>query len=121
MRYIDASYTILQLRLTTTSFLQSLTPSNPAPLDYVTPAFPSLYWPVPVNGVQANYLYHSTDIWRFTVVWTLVFFGAVHLAASGYAMVIQPRNWKVIWIAPLVYAAIGGLEAFIAGSVVGGL
>jgi Putative transmembrane protein 170 len=112
----------LYLLMNTSSFLRSLTPSNPAtPLDYVTPPFPSLYWPFPIKGGQANYLYHSTDIWRFTVVWTLLFFGAVHVAASGYAMVVQPKNWKVIWIAPLVFAVIGGIEAFIAGSVVGGL
>ncbi|KAF2423094.1 integral membrane protein [Tothia fuscella] len=99
----------------------SLTPSNPAPLDYVTPSFPSLYWPFPVSGPQATYLYHATDIWRFTVLWTLLFYAAVHLAAAGYAIIVQWKNWKVIWIVPVVYVVIGGIEAFLAGSVVGGL
>jgi len=36
-------------------------------------------------------------------------------------MAVQWKNWKMIWIAPLVFAVIGGIEAFIAGSVVGGL
>jgi hypothetical protein len=103
------------------SFLQSLTPQNPTPPDYVTPPFPSLYWPLPINGGQENYLYRSIDIWRFTVIWTLVFYGAVHISASSYAVAVQWKNWKVIWIAPLVYAVIGGIIAFIAGSVVGGL
>lgn len=43
------------------------------------------------------------------------------MAAAGYAMVMQWRSWKVIWIVPVIYTVIGGLEAFIAGSIVGGL
>jgi len=54
-------------------------------------------------------------------VWTLVDFGAVHIATSGYAMAVQWKNWKVIWIAPIIYIIIGGIEAVIAGSIVGGL
>jgi hypothetical protein len=107
--------------LTAASFLQSLTPTNPAPPDYVTPPFPALYFPFPIRGPQENYLYHATDIWRFTVLWTLLFFAAVHVAAAGYAIIVQWKNWKLIWIVPIVYAVIGGLEAFVAGSVVGGL
>jgi hypothetical protein len=90
-------------------------------LDYVTPSFPSLYWPFPIRGGQDSYLYDTTDIWRFTVLWTLLFYAAVHLAVASYAMVIQWKNWKVIWTVPLVYAVIGGSEAFIAGSITGGL
>ncbi|QDS74906.1 hypothetical protein FKW77_003993 [Venturia effusa] len=104
-----------------TSILRSLTPINPAPRDYVVPAFPSLYWPFPLRSGQANYLYHATDIWRFTVLWTLLFYGAVHLSVAVYAMIIGRKNWKVIWIVPIVYVVIGGTEAIIAGSIVGGL
>ena len=43
------------------------------------------------------------------------------MAAAGYACVIQYRNWKVIWVVPIVYLIIGGIEALIAGNVVGGL
>lgn len=90
-------------------------------LDYVTPTFPSLYWPFPIRGGQASYLYNTTDIWRFTILWTLLFYAAVHLAVAGYAVLIQWRNWKVIWMVPLVYALIGGSVAFVAGSITGGL
>ena len=45
----------------------------------------------------------------------------MHLAGSLYAVVIQWRNWKVIWITPIVFVVGGGVEAFIAGSCVGGL
>ncbi|TID14545.1 integral membrane protein [Venturia nashicola] len=103
------------------SILRSLTPVNPAPRDYVVPPFPGLYWPFPLRSGRASYLYHATDIWRFTVLWTLLFYGAVHLSAAGYAMIIGRKNWKVIWIVPVVYVLIGGTEAVIAGSIVGGL
>ncbi|KAJ9665774.1 hypothetical protein H2201_004082 [Coniosporium apollinis] len=95
--------------------------TDPAPADYVRPLFPSLYWPFPVGGDQANYLYYAYDIWRFTLTWTLIFFGAVHLATSGYAVAMQWRSWKIIWIVPIIYAVVGGIEAVVAGSVVGGL
>ncbi|KAK8253442.1 hypothetical protein IWZ00DRAFT_567988 [Phyllosticta capitalensis] len=94
---------------------------NSVPRDYTTPPFPSLYWPFPVRGHQAYYLYDAGDIWRFTLTWTLLFFGAVHLATSAYAVIVQWRNWEVIWIVPVIYCVIGGIEAVIAGSIVGGL
>lgn len=60
-------------------------------------------------------------MWRFTLYWTLIFVGGVHLAAAGYACIMQYQNWKIIWIVPIIYAVIGGIEAVIAGNVVGGL
>jgi hypothetical protein len=36
-------------------------------------------------------------------------------------MMIQWRNWKLIWITPVVFGLVGGIEALIAGSVVGGV
>jgi len=48
-------------------------------------------------------------------------YAAIHIATSFYACVIQWRNWKVIWITPFLFLLVGGLEALIAGSVVGGL
>lgn len=106
-------------QLTPPSFIQRV--GSAAPPGYSTPDFPSLYWPIPLKQSKPYYLYDPTDIWRFTVVWTLLFYGAVHLVVAGWSCVIQWRNWKVIWLVPVIYAAIGGLEAIIAGSVVGGL
>jgi len=34
---------------------------------------------------------------------------------------MQWRNWKVIWVAPVLFTVVGGIEAVIAGNVVGGL
>jgi len=108
--------------------INTLTPQNPAPPDYTVPPFPSLYWPFPVrNGFSANayYLYRAADIWRFTVVWTLLFLGTLHIATSSYAVVILGRstskNWRIVWVVVLIYCLVAGLEGLLAGSIVGGL
>ncbi|KAF2481725.1 hypothetical protein BDY17DRAFT_317476 [Neohortaea acidophila] len=94
---------------------------DPQPLSYSPPPFPSLYWPFPVDGQQVVYLYDAETIWRFTLYWTLICVVGVHIAAAGYACMIQWRNWKVIWAVPVLYTVVGGIEAVIAGNVVGGL
>ena len=91
------------------------------PRDYVTPSFPSLYWPFPINGVQASYLYRISDVWRFTTLWTLIVFGALYGPASIYAVLMNLRAWKMIWIVPILFIVIGGVEAVMAGSIVGAL
>ena len=93
----------------------------PRPLSYTPQKFPSLYWPFPVSGTQTVYLYDAWTMFRFTLLWTLVDVIGIHLIAAMYAMAIQWRNWKLIWIAPVVFGIIGGIEALIAGSVVGGV
>jgi len=60
-------------------------------------------------------------MFRFTLLWTLIDVIGIHLIAAMYAMMIQWRNWKLIWITPVVFALVGGVEALIAGSVVGGV
>ncbi|KAF8419650.1 hypothetical protein EV426DRAFT_700795 [Tirmania nivea] len=42
------------------------------PLNYHRPSFPSLYWPINPLPSQTHYLYYPTDIWRFTLFWTLI-------------------------------------------------
>ena len=94
---------------------------DPKPLSYNPPPFPSLYWPFPVSGTQTAYLYDAHSMWLFTLYWTLICVVGVHMCAAGYACMIQYKNWKVIWVVPIVYVIIGGIEAVIAGNVVGGL
>lgn len=118
------------------------------PENYKTPSFPSLYWLIgPDNLVQPRYLYHVRDIWRFTLFWTIIIFEAVHLLAGTYAVVIvwwggrdRPKRkgkentegkefkrvgaeslkkFKVLWVVPVVYGIVAGVEAVLAGSVVG--
>ncbi|KAF2015509.1 hypothetical protein BU24DRAFT_179696 [Aaosphaeria arxii CBS 175.79] len=101
------------------SFIQRV--DSAVPLGYQTPGFPSLYWPLPVSATSPYYLYHPSDIWRFTTLWTVLFFGGVHLVVSAWACMVQWRNWKLIWITPIFYVVVGGIEGIIAGSIVGGL
>ncbi|KAF5871475.1 uncharacterized protein Bfra_007993 [Botrytis fragariae] len=96
---------------------------NPAPLDYSTPPFPSLYWPLHAKPGVPNYLYYAHDIWRFTLLWTLIMYGITHIAAAACAVVMQSGKgknaWQYAWIIPLVYALVGGITALLAGSLVG--
>lgn len=93
--------------------------SQPLPAGYSTPPFPSLYWFVNGKADQPQYLYHLSDIWRFTLFWTIIIFELSHVAASGYAITVQRQNWKIMWIVPLVYMVSAGIEAVLAGTVVG--
>ena len=93
--------------------------SNRIPINYQTPSFPSLYDPLPAHHKQAYYLYYTRDIWRFTLYWTLIFYAATHLTVAGCVSLTHCRNWSVIWLVPLVYSFIAGLEGLLAGSIVG--
>jgi Putative transmembrane protein 170 len=93
--------------------------SNQAPLDYTVPSFPSLYIPIFGNAQGQNYLYHLTDVWRFTLFWTLILYGGVHFLVAGFAVAVQWRNWRTMWTVPVVYMLVAILEALLAGSLVG--
>ncbi|KAF1847516.1 uncharacterized protein K460DRAFT_374566 [Cucurbitaria berberidis CBS 394.84] len=92
-----------------------------APLGYTTPPFPSLYWPLPRNTARSFYLYNPDDILRFTIFWTLLLVGGIHLITALWACIIQWRNWKLVWIAPVMFVLVGGIEALISGTIIGGL
>jgi hypothetical protein len=96
---------------------------NPAPLGYKTPPFPSLYWPYNARPGEANYLYFTYDIWRHTLLWTLITFAVCHLTVAAWAVAMQlgknKNAWKYVWIIPLVYALLAGIEALMAGSITG--
>lgn len=121
--------------------------TTPIPENYETPSFPSLYWLVgPASLVQPKFLYHVRDIWRFTLFWTIIIFEAVHLLAAAYAVVIvwwggrsrlkdgkgstdgkaskrggeeSLEQVRLLWMVPVVYGVVAGVEAVLAGSVVG--
>jgi hypothetical protein len=46
-----------------------------------------------------------------------------HLVVAAFAMLMQlgkgKRAWQYVWIIPLFYAVISGIEAILAGSIVG--
>ncbi|KAL1891669.1 hypothetical protein Cpir12675_004855 [Ceratocystis pirilliformis] len=93
------------------------------PLDYKCPDFPGLTWHVldyPVTWQHS--LYYMKDIWRFTVIWTLILFVSFHAGAALLAWIMHGSKrtaWKYMWAVPLVYCAVAAAQAVIAGSVVG--
>lgn len=99
-----------------------MTSSNPtsatAP-SATTPPFPSLYWPPKIDSDERHYLYHTRDVWRFTFFWTLLIFEGTHVVVSLYALAVQWRNWKLMIGVGLLYMLVAGVEAVLAGSVVG--
>lgn len=95
--------------------------TNRVPVDYEVPPFPSLYNPLPPGRYEAYYLYYTEDIWRFTLYWSFIFYAATHATVAACAMAMQCRNWRIFWALPIIYLVIGGLEAFLAGSIVGGV
>jgi len=66
---------------------------------------------------EHKFLYYSDDIWRFTLFWTLVLYAGFHLASGMYAFFMMPS--KMSLGIPLVFAIVGGIEATMAGSIVG--
>jgi hypothetical protein len=50
-----------------------------------------------------------------------LFYAAVHAVVCGYAIAVQKHNWKAIWVVPIVYSLVGGVEAVVSGSIVGAL
>ncbi|KAB8201965.1 integral membrane protein [Aspergillus bombycis] len=92
---------------------------NRVPINYQTPAFPSLYDPFPRPNAAVYYLYYTRDIWRFTLYWTLIFYLASHLSVAAWALAMQGRSWRICIAIPLVYGIIAGLEALLAGSIIG--
>lgn len=115
----------------------SRTVTTRLPPDYARPSFPSLYWPLNPSPDDPQYLYYQSDIWRFTLYWTLLTYAAVHLSASLWAVLMQLRSalatktkplgepnrirqtliW--VWMIPAVYLFVAGIEAVFAGSAVG--
>lgn len=122
--------------------------TTPVPTSYKCPPFPSLYWLIgPPTVVQPAYIYGIRDSWRFTLYWTIIVFEAAHLLVAIYAVAMVwwgGREKRVkggmgrkgrgkgkdklgrilsrisgMWAVPIVYGIVAGIEALLAGSVVG--
>jgi hypothetical protein len=84
------------------------------------PSFPSLHFPdANNNAFHLSFLYYTSDVWRFTVLWTLIFYGAFHFCAASLA-VFMHRKFVIggTWIL-LAYGVVAGIEALISGSITG--
>ncbi|GAB0135897.1 hypothetical protein EsDP_00004219 [Epichloe bromicola] len=98
-------------------------PGDPPP-NYETPSFPSLN----IRTLQDRTpnrtytLYHISDVWQFTVLWTLITYTAFHFGVVFVALFnhgLKKSSWRFLWAVPITYLFIAGIEAIIAGSVVG--
>lgn len=110
--------------------MQSLTSSSsritrrddPLPPGYETPPFPSLHWPPQTEQWS---LYYLKDMWRFTLIWTVIIYGIFHLGVAAIALLMQvgrrKSRWKYLWTLPFFYAFVAAIEALFAGSVVGAM
>lgn len=97
---------------------------NGPPDRYSTPPFPSL-------NVQTTYdrtlrkiytLFYVKDVWRYTVLWTIIVYVLFHVAAVIIALSTHGRRistWRYLWVLPIVYIFIAGLQAVVTGSIVG--
>lgn len=98
-------------------------PESP-PKGYHTPPFPSLNVKTLYDTTPEKIytLYHVQDVWRFTVLWTLIVYALFHLGAGLIAFITHGPNhstWKYLWAVPVVYLSIAGVEALLSGSVTG--
>jgi len=66
---------------------------------------------------EPHFLYYSGDVWRFPLLWTLALYAGFHLASGVYAFFMIPS--KMSLGIPVVFAIVGGIEATMAGSIVG--
>ncbi|KAK5267213.1 hypothetical protein LTR96_007246 [Exophiala xenobiotica] len=121
------------------------------PRSYVSPEFPSLYWPIRAQPGQARYLYYLSDIYRYTLYWSLITIVSAHICVASWAVLMQfssasqrrkflaspagknlsAKNRRLlgenpigetlgwVWMIPVVYVVMGGLEALLAGTMVG--
>lgn len=109
--------------------------SQNTPIGYTTPPFPSIYWPLGSSQLlfDSLFLYYATDIWRFTVLWSVIFFTGVYtlvgisacfnVAFKGYRfgkVTSAKRSYMLrsIMIA-LLYVLSGAAQGFLAGAIVG--
>lgn len=97
---------------------------NGPPAGYTTPKFPSLNVQT-IHDRSENRvytLYYVRDVWRFTALWTIIVYVLFHLAAVIIALSTHGRRistWKYLWVLPIVYIFIAGLQAIVTGSIVG--
>ncbi|KAG5992420.1 hypothetical protein E4U43_003794 [Claviceps pusilla] len=100
-----------------------LYPGDPPP-NYETPLFPSLNVKTLLDRTpnRVYTLYYISDVWKFTVLWTLITYAFFHLTAVLIALFnhgLKKSSWRFLWAVPITYLFIAGIEAIIAGSVVG--
>jgi hypothetical protein len=95
-----------------------------APPDYQTPKFPSLNVQTLYDSTERKEytLFYIYDVWRFTLIWTLIIYALFHLGAVFVTVFThgwKKNAWRYLWAVPVVYLVMAGVEAVVAGSLVG--
>ncbi|KAG0668284.1 hypothetical protein C6P45_004844 [Maudiozyma exigua] len=88
------------------------------PVGYLTPKFPSLYWPISNKSYSLAFLYDIVDIWKFTLYWCLIFNGAFY-GATGLIATLTHKNQPRCIMILATYITYGGIQGFIVGTVMG--
>ncbi|KAK9470325.1 uncharacterized protein V1510DRAFT_405149 [Dipodascopsis tothii] len=96
------------------------TDSLTVPAGYETPPFPSLRWPTSNTFETYNYLYYKSDVWKFTLYWTMIMYAGFYGVAALWAA-LMGRKLVQGGITVGVYLAVGGAMAFLSGSIVGAI
>lgn len=103
------------------------------PIGYSTPEFPSLFWPLGPSqqAYQNSFLYYSWDIWKFTVFWSLILFGALYIIVGTIAAISNILNKfrHKLPIGPIelftclfilgFYIIVGLFKGFCSGAIIG--
>ncbi|CAG8757895.1 24001_t:CDS:2, partial [Racocetra persica] len=78
------------------------------PTNYTSPTWPSLYWPFST----ANYLYYESDIWKFTAIWTIIFFTFIY-GFAGLCTWAVFRKYRWSFLIPIGFIIIALLTGLI--------
>ncbi|CCC70843.1 hypothetical protein NCAS_0F03590 [Naumovozyma castellii] len=98
--------------------MRSFITNNDIPIGYITPKFPSLYWPINNKKYDITFLYNISDIWKFTLYWTLIFNAAFYGAAGLLASFSHRRTGGGIWIM-VIYLTFAGVQGLAMGTIMG--
>ncbi|CAG8538862.1 17466_t:CDS:2, partial [Acaulospora morrowiae] len=82
----------------------------------VVPSWPSLYWPI--NNAKSYNLSHPKDIWKFTVIWSLIFFTIIYSLAGILAWSVF-RKYRWSFLIPVGFVTVALLTGLVGGTVVG--
>ncbi|KAI8370420.1 uncharacterized protein BYT42DRAFT_582332 [Radiomyces spectabilis] len=94
------------------------------------PHWPALYWPFgpdfdPLNLIAdiPHSLYYISDIWRFTMIWSVIFSLVVYLPAGIWAFITLAKSrtlqWYILMLVPFIFVFAGSLASFVIGSIMG--
>jgi hypothetical protein len=90
------------------------------PPGHQSPPFPSLYWPILSFSTPDDKpaLIYRSEVWYFTVLWTLILVCSIYVLAGLWAM-FSLRGRRLSWVVPLTFGIVGALGSLIGGTVAG--